>query len=456
MTRPARRRSMVAALVAVLLAFLAPSLPVAAQAGPLPRIAVDVTGFTDTATGKPWTARGVNHLRLSDDGTGSDTWYLSTFEPGLYDPVASRAVLAKRKARGDNTFRVFIDEGLSLDAPGAPHGIGRGRDDTRPYDPAYLDNVADFVRAAIDARIYVIPIVYRLPYNCFYFTIVQDGQSCSTVPRTAGVQGRNAYYLDTGYIAAKREYLSQFSSGLLTRIGAANATAILAYEAENEAVWQTDRGPWSADTGTLTPADGGTYDLAVPADRQQAADASLVQYTHQVKAGQLTGDPSGYLTMGFYGYQAVGKTGPDGFGVHCGGTAACTPGVDYREPLRPLVASLHGRLDFVDFHFYPRRAPYSVAADLASGEMDRVTRVPWIVGEIGAFRDVYNGSATLAGDGIRTARAQACTVGTGYRGILFWTADNQDNADQRRLFTLRDKALDDAMSPIKRPNPCVR
>lgn len=462
MTRFVRRRSTTAVLVAMLLALFAPVVsarPFVRQAGPLPRIAISATGFTDTSTGKPWIARGVNHLRLTDDQSGTNTWYLSTFEPGLYDPVASRAALAKRAARGDKVFRVFIDEGLPLDAAsGVLHGIGRGRTDTRPYDPAYLDNVADFVKAAADARVYVIPIVYRLPYNCYYFTIVQNGQSCSTTPRTAGVEGRNAYYLDTGYVAAKREYLKQFSSGLLTRLTALGvpSTAILAYEAENEAYWQTDRGPWSLTSGTLRPSDGGAYDLSVPAQRQQAADASLVQYTWEVKAGQLAGDPSGYLTMGFYGYQIVGKTGPDGFSIHCGGTTACAPDVDYREPLRPLIASLYGRLDLVDFHFYPRRAPYSVVDDIKSGEMDLVTRVPWFVGEIGAFRHVYDNDVIAAGQGIRTARAQACTVGTGPRGMLSWTSDNQDNADQQRLFTLLDSPLDDAMSPVTRPDMCVR
>jgi hypothetical protein len=456
-----RRTLITLVVLGLLLALLVPLATArpAKQAGPLPRVAISATGLTDTATGAKFTPRGSNYLRLADsDGTGpGDEWYLSHFEPGRYDPVAVRAFLDTAKARKDNTVRIFVDEGRPLDSTlGVLHGMGRGPTDEQPVDGPYMDNVADFVRAAIERGVYTIPVVYRLPMNCYYYKITGGDGTCSMTPRTLGVEGRNAYTLDTRYVAAKREYLKQFSTALLARIGTANATGVLAYEAENESYMQTDRGPWSLTSGTLTPSSGGTYDLAVPAQRQQAADASLVQYTLEAKAGLLAGDPDGKLTMGFYGHQIVGKTGPDGFAVHCGNGTPCDPNVDYRYPSRALIAALYGGLDLIDIHFYPRAAPYSVASDLASAEADQITTKPWFVGEMGAFRHVYGNSVTAAASGMRTARADACKVGKGAKGNLFWTYDTQDNADQRRLFTRADAAIDNAVSTIARPDMCVR
>lgn len=427
--------------------------------GPLPRIAITATGFVDIAAGVVFVPRGANHLRLTDsDGDGpGDTWYLSHFEPGLYDRVAVRDVLVKMRAEFATVVRIFVDEGRPLDSTlGVPHGMGRGVDDLNPINGSYMDNVADFYRAAIDARIHVIPVTYRFPQNCYYYRIVQGDGSCSTTPRTPNVEGRNAFTMDARYVAAKREYLKQFSAALLARIGPENATATLMYQAENESYMQTDRGPWSLTTGTITPSDGGTYDLAVPAQRQQAADASLVQYTIQAKAGLLEGDPNGKLTMGFFTHNAVGKPGPDGFSVHCGGPTPCDPSVDYRYPSRGLVAARYGALDAVDIHFYPRAAPYTVAADLASAEANLITTRPWFVGELGAVRRVYGDNVTLAGEAMRTARAQTCTVGRGARGVLGWPWDNQDNVDQKRLFPMSDTAVGDALSARLHPNLCTR
>lgn len=430
-----------------------PLAEAAPSATPLPRIALSTSGFTNSSTGAVFTPRGVNYLRLHDSG---GVWYLSHFEPGQYDGVAMETMLKAQVADGNNVVRIFIDEGRPLDSlVGDIHGIGRGIEDERPYDPAYMDNVADFMRRAIANGIYVIPVTYRFPQNCFYFRIVQGDGTCGTKPKTPNIEGRNALFMDTGYIAAKREYMKQFSTALLSRIGVENSSAVLMYEAENEAYFPTDKLPWGMKSGTITPSSGGTYDMAVPSERQQAADASLVQYTIEVKKGLLEGDPGGKMTMGFYGHQSVGKgDGPSGLLVSC--STSCDPGVDYRYPARGLIAAMYGAIDAVDIHFYPRRGTYDVGADLRSSEAHLITNKPWFVGELGAFRDVYGNDPVAAGNGMRSARAASCGVGAGAKGTLSWTWDTQDNDDQRRLFTAMDTSIRTAFSTKTRVNMCKK
>jgi len=420
---------------------------------PLPRISFSSTGFTKSSTGAAFILRGTNYLRLHDSG---GVWYLSHFEPGQYDGNAMETMLKAQVADGNNVVRIFIDEGRPLDSQvGDLHGIGRGTEDERSYDPAYMDNVADFVKRAIANKIYVIPVTYRFPQNCFYFRIVQGNGTCSVTPRTPNIEGRNALFMDTGYVAAKREYLKQFSTGLLSRIGQENSSVIIAYEAENEAYYPTNKLPWSMSSGTITPSDGGTYDMSIPSERQQAADATLVRYTLEAKAGLLEGDPNGKLMMGFYGHQAVGKgDGPSGLMTSC--STACDVSLDYRYPARGLIAAMYGAVDVVDIHLYPRAGTYDVASDLRSAEAHLITNKPWFIGELGAFRDVYANDPIAAGNGMRSARAASCGVGAGAKGALGWTWDTQDNDDQRRLFTSLDPIIRKAFSTKVQPNMCKR
>jgi hypothetical protein len=59
----------------------------------------------------------------------------------------------------------------------------------------------------------------------------------------------------------------------------------------------------------VTPLNGVTYDMSNPTDRQQSADASLVEYTIRVKARLTSVDHDALLAAGFFAYQAVGKQG---------------------------------------------------------------------------------------------------------------------------------------------------
>lgn len=456
-------------VLAVILALLAPLLTtsVAAAAGPLPRITVTDTGLYRSDTGAPFVPRGANYIRLADDERGGHASYIETFEPGVggYDRARVITTAQYFKRYGYKVVRTFVDEGRPLDwTTGRVHGMGRGLDDEQPVNEAYLDNLADFVRIMAEHGVYTIPVTYRLPQNCFYYRIVRGDGTCSTTATQPAFEGRNAFFLDAGFIRAKAEYLKQFSTALLARLGP-YASSILAYQSENEAYHDTTKGPWSLDAGTVwSNATGYTYDMALPADRQQLADASFVKYTIAVKDGLAQGDPNGKLMIGVYTPNAVGKAGFDGMAVHC--SQICAQGIDYRYPVRALVGTLYGKLDLVDVHYYPKSPStgYTVGADLRSAEVDQY-RKPWLAGELGARKAWWNDDINAAARGLRDAQVAACTVGTGAKGSLVWTFDtdtDRDNAgqgfpDQASIYHLTTSGgpINARMAPTARPNMCA-
>ena len=59
---------------------------------------------------------------------------------------------------------------------------------------------------------------------------------------------------------------------------------ILAYQSDNEVFFEANQAPYDKLSGTVKPLNGLTYDMSDPAQRQQSADASLVEYSHPREA----------------------------------------------------------------------------------------------------------------------------------------------------------------------------
>jgi hypothetical protein len=431
-------------VIALITAMIVPITTTEAQTT-IPRVSI---GTSMTVGGQTFTPRGANYIRLTSDGASTPYWYISTFEPGLYNPSAVRNMLSQLTYDKYNVVRTFIDIGNErTDGQGSVHGMGHGMSDNRPVNPEYMDNFADFVKAANERNIYVIPVLYRIPQNCYYYTIVQNGGQCAVSVPTVNVEGRNALYMDKGHVAAKVEYLKQFSSALVARIG--NTAGVLAYASDNEAYFEANKAPFASKTGSVVNSDGKTYSMVTNAGRQAAADQGLYTYTTRVREGLRAGDPNGKLTIGLYTLYAIGKTKYDGLSSYC--STNCIANVDYRYPVRGKFANV----DIIDVHFYPRNANtgYTVQADLNTTEYTTWTK-PWFTGEIGAHRDFFNNDIVSAAFAMRDAQTVACQLGS--KGSLFWTVDNQDNADQQRLFTLMENggAINGVLAPIANPTFC--
>jgi hypothetical protein len=440
-------------LVAAVLAGLLPAAATtAAAAGPLPRIesttpAGQRLGHLRVAgTEQRFIPRGANYIRLTEFTlNGNPVQYHSTFEPGRYDASRAENTLAALRHDGYNTVRVFIDPGnIEAANAGHPHGLGRGVGDWDPLYEPYMDNVADFVRRAGTHGIYVFMSLDLFPQNEYYYQ-----QTGSVDP--SHVDGWNLFYLHAGFQQAKASYLANFVDALRARIGDAAMSTILAYALDNEAFVLGDKAPFSRASGMVNTA-AGSFDMAVPAQRQQAQDANFVEYARKMADTIRAKDPATMITMGAFTYHAVGKSGPAGLPVRC--DTNCQPGVDYRYPARLSSLTQWANLSFVDLHVYPDGTTGSLDRNLNSIEWTAV-RGPVIIGEYGAFKHWYPSIITAA---YAMRDLQVATCSRGLAGWLFWTWDTTETADQRRLHTLADSggAINGQLAPIVRPDPCRR
>lgn len=434
----------------VLVAALAAPIAAHAAEDPLARIQpVNPAGqrghLHDSATGAAFVPRGSNYIRLAE----AAYVYHSTFEPGRYSPAAVDAALAAMRRDGYNSVRVFIDGGSIPDAQqGRPHGLGRGVSDRNELHAPYMENVADFLRRADANCIRVILSLDGFPSNARYYEIAG--------PVAANIDGNNLHYLDPGHVRAKEHYLRTFVGDLRDRIGLDRLSVVLAYETDNEAFLVADKAPFNRKSGTVKTQDGRSYDMANPAQRQQAQDANLVAYANRMVDAIRGVDPKALVTMGMFTYRAVGKPGPKGLDVAC--ETACDPGVDYRYPARPAVLSRFSKLSFLDIHTYPGDRPgdaYSLDRDLQSSEWDQVVGTA-VTAEFGAFKAQYADDVVAAAYGMEALQARGCELGMA--GWLFWTFDTTETADQQRLFNLGDQrgAINGRLAPIVRANPCKR
>jgi hypothetical protein len=239
--------------------------------------------------------------------------------------------------------------------------------------------------------------------------------------------------MDKGYVATKAEYLKQFFAALISRIGVTNANAVLAYESDNELFFDASQAPYNRMSGTVTPMNGVTYNMSNTVDRQQSADASLVEYSHRIKRGLQSAAPDAFLTVGFFTNKAVGKTGFNGLTTYC--STNCQPSIDYRVPGRAAALSIYGTADFLDIHVYPQGGGYTLLSDLNSIEQ-RSFNKPYIIGEFGALKSAYSNDIIKAAHAMRDLRRTTCSQHKA-TGWIFWTWDTtEDLAYQTLLFTM--------------------
>lgn len=428
-----------ALLLTTLPAAEATAAPPTAPTG-LPAIKTDGTRLYDSATGATFRPRGANYIRLAT-AEKSHGAYHSTFEPGHYDPADAQAVLdGMQKASGYDTVRVFVDSGDGF----YDHGLITGTDQPDGLDQAYLDNFADFVRRATEHGIYVLPTLEAFPLNPHYVDIINRVDGGAPNPAIAG---NNQWYMDAGFIEAKKEYLRNFVTEMKKRLGA-GTTGILAYSMSNEAFWETTKAPLNRTTGTFTGPDGVSYDMTKPDRRQQAADASMVLAANAAVAGVREADPDALTTIGFFTPHAVGVAGYDGFSSPCVDHPAC------RYPGRPAAVAYWSNIDFIDLHTYPGTLP--LAQDLATAEVSEIHK-PYVLGEFGALKETFP-DVTKAAYAMRDLQVASC--GLGAQGWLFWTYDTDlvppVLAYQDLFWSLADRggAINGLLAPVVRHDPC--
>ena len=154
------------------------------------------------------------------------------------------------REQGYNTVRVFVGNCVS-DCIGDPAG---------GLSAAFLDNIADFFRLAKEREIYVILTSNDLPKFGGYVPQV-EAQCCAVFDGYM-----NAHYLSPVGFTVYRNYWTEIVSALIERN--APLEIILAYALRNEQFFFGDKPPLSLNSGMVTTANGKTYDMSIPDEKQ--------------------------------------------------------------------------------------------------------------------------------------------------------------------------------------------
>lgn len=407
----------VASLVAFLLLPLAgctsdePSPPSGpASTAPAPSdedrwIDVDGAGFVDTRTGEAFVPRGVNLLRKLGGG-GGDQLFGAGYDLDWLDEQ-----LEQISALGFNTVRFFLD--MCMECTSTADGL---RAD-------YLDALAEVLTRIEAHGLTALPTSNDVP----------DPGFSDRLPCCEPFGGyRNSLYLSAEGHAIAAEYWTRLIEGVRER--GAPTHHVLGWELVNEQFVLRDVAPISLTTGTVTTADGATYDLADDDAVAEMVVENVRAYIQTVGDAIRSVDDGALVTIGYFSAEDP----------RAGRTAGDARWVVPRQIMRD------GAVDFFDLHAYPGLGGTWDGIAPAFGLAGFRPSYPVLLGEFGAFEDAYPDSDEAAAAMARW-QAESCDVGFGGWLLWFWGSDRDDEVVTAEA---HDAAVARAVAPSVRPDPC--
>jgi len=384
---------------------------------------VDGVGeFYDHLTGQKFVPRGNHYIRLAWQRapSGEMILYHSNFNPGLYDPSRSEQALRKMRSDGYNVVGVMLNPCCREGSLGDPAG---------GLSSAYLANVVDFLQKAKANEVLVWIRTDDVPKVGGY-TALMDAYCCAVFA------GYNVHYLTPGGLEANRRFWRDFIQALIAH--GAPLDAIWAYSIRAEQFYEANLPPLSLTSGLVTTANGRTYDMAKPEDKQRMMNENLVYWIDQLRASILELDPTALVTIGFFWPQ---KPNPARIG---------DPRLvrTYWAIADPEIGG--SSADFIHLHPYPGQG-LTLAQMVENFEMTGFTRKPIVMGEFGAFKATYWSSA-VAAQVLQDWQVESCPYG--FDGWLLWTWDTEE---QPEIWNGLDdnEVINQALAPKNRPDPCV-
>ena len=379
-----------------------------------------IAEFFDKTTGNAFVPRGNNYIRLATLTlpNGNPFPGHSTFVVGLYDANRAESALATMQTNGYNVARVFL-EGCCQNTIGDPAG---------GLSSAYIANVVDFLQRARTHGIFVITTTSWLPAFGGY------GPNCPEYPQFNDI---NLFKLCPEAVPDSVKFFHDFVQALIQK--GAPLDAVFAYELDNEYTYKSSYAPLTWTSGTITTANGKTYDMGSAVSRQQMMDDGLIYFTDQMRAAILALDPTALVTVGFFVPQAPNPT---------------RVGDPWVITVYPAMAM--STADYVSIH------PYPIAGDLTFaqyaqnfGFVGYQQQKPVVLEEFGVLESNYpveSTAATVAHDW----QVQSCAYGI--KGWAFWTWDTSNSEQVDGPFwpaSLGAGLISQTLSPAVRPDPCV-
>jgi hypothetical protein len=366
--------------------------------------------FYDKDTGARFVPRGANYARneRGADGAVVDRVFAD------YDPASVDADLAAMKDLGYTAVRIAL-ENCREDCIGDPAG---GLSDE------YLANLADFLRRAKDARLPVFLQSNDLPEEGGFVPKI-EATCCSPFDGYL-----NSQYFHRVGLETYRDYWTAALQGL--RAHGAPLDAILAYDLRGELFVVENTPPLSLRTGSVTTANGQTYDLADAAARKRLVDEGIAYWVDEMAAAIRAIDPGGLV--------AVGEFAPN--------TPNAWRGDDPRAP--PTIDTfLRTSVDLIDVHVYPGYVPIGQLMENAG--ITGHEPIPVVIGEYGAFTFAFP-DAPAGAEGLMRWQADSCDFGVDGWFHWIWSGTNDVEV---WTGTDADGAINTVLSPRERPDPCA-
>jgi hypothetical protein len=362
--------------------------------------------------GATFVSRGANYSRLGVP-SGESTTQDVTFNVGTYDAGGADAALQDLAAHGYNTVRIFLNGACGTGCL----GDAATADD---LSDAYLANVVDFLTKARTRSIQVIVVADGVPAGTSY--AAQVAAACC-----ATFAGANLDYLTSGGVAGNAAFWSALVQRLTAQLELREA--ILSFELRRRVHFRSDQAPLSSSSGTVTAANGSTYDLSSAAERQALMDENLTSWVNAVRASILAVDATALVSIGF------------------------------DRPTAPRVSRLRHVLDNSTADFLSAQAHPGLGSTLAqyatSYELPAVTAKPVLMAEAGAPTSTYS-TVAAAVEALQMWQAQSC--GLGFDGWLLWTWDTAGELPGEPAMWNAQAGgglLERALAPSVRTNPCA-
>jgi F5/8 type C domain/Cellulase (glycosyl hydrolase family 5) len=367
--------------------------------------------FYDRLTGEKFVPRGMNYIRLAwqTKADGTKVFGHALFDPSEYNHQTISIDLGRMHADGYNVVRVFL----------SPDTMGT---ETGGLSPGYMDNVADFLNIASKNQIYVMFTLDWVPGGKYGQILNQD--CCSTFALM------NANFLPAAGLKANQAFYQDFIHELLNRSAAVES--IFSYELRNEMFYDGDQPPLSMKTGLVTTANGKSYDMSKPADKERMLDENLVYWIDSMRTSIQQVDPLALVSVGFFHPQLPNRS------------RIGDPRIAVTEP-----AIWQSQADFIDLHAYPGFELNLRQYVENFGVKDMQTK-PILMGEFGGEVKRF-ASIDSATQRFVDWQVESCKYG--FDGWIFWTWDLTEQPDFFNALMDKDQ-IEKALAPATRPDPC--
>lgn len=331
-----------------------------------------------------------------------------------YDAAQVGREMDGMKSLGYNVVRIALDI-CQQDCIGKEGG--GLRDD-------YLDNIADFLRQAKARGLFVIIQSNDLPLKAGYVPRV-EATCCSSFDGYI-----NSQYLSLVGVAQWKQYWQDVVRALIAR--EAPLDAIMAYQIRGELFLFPDQPPLSLTSEIVTTANGKTYDMSDPAQKQQMIDEGLNYWVDTVTDAVRELDPTALTVIGMFPPNEPNVWRKD---------------LNRYVPTLPVFAN--SKVDFLDLHPYPGYVP--IEQMMENFQVEGFTAKPVVIGEFGGFKFAYD-SPQEAAQILQQWQVDSCRY-----GIQGWTFWHWTGTNDHEVWTGSEGngVIRQVLAPRNRPDPCV-